>query len=125
MGGEKDPLVLRSLVAGLIVGAGAFVLWRTVRMGTVVYVDHVELRELWGTTEVPWGDVTHIDVVPTSELDIIDGGPREAAMLCDRTGRRLNLLCVDDKALGRRRDLQNEIEAIRATWLAALRSGHN
>jgi hypothetical protein len=112
------------LVAGLIIGSVMFVLWRTMRMGTVVHSDHVELRGLWSTMELSWRFVTHVGVIRSSDLDVIDGGPREAAVVRDRAGRQFYLPCVTDKDLrGRGRSLRDEVEMIRAAWQAALRRG--
>jgi hypothetical protein len=123
--GDAGLLTMRLLVAGLIVGLAAVVLWRIARMGTVVRSDHVELRDLWSTVRVPWCDVKRIGVTRAPKLDITEGGPREYAWLYDRAGRRFDLLCVNDKDLGRRRNLQDEVEAIRATWRTGLRCGHD
>lgn len=125
MRGDENPLAVKLLVAGLIVGLAVAVVRRIARMGTVLHPDHIELRGLWSTVLIRWCDVKRIGVAQASELDIVDGAPHEFAWLYNQLGQRFVLLCVNDKDLGRRRNLQDVVEAIRTIWRTGSRRSND
>ncbi|MFF3020230.1 PH domain-containing protein [Streptomyces sp. NPDC057939] len=103
---------VKLLIATLVVALFGWLVRAARRRSTAIDAEGIRVRRLTGSRRLAWADVQDIRAAPNPGAAMARNQPLVVSYAHDRTGRRIQLVYVDDDHV----DVTREIALMRAAW---------
>ncbi|MFG2621596.1 PH domain-containing protein [Streptomyces sp. NPDC048507] len=109
---DGAPGEVKLLLIALVLALFGWLLWASKRCATSADLKGIRVRRFTGSRRLAWEDIQEIRAVPNPGAAMAKNQPRTISYAYDATGRRVQLMYVDDNHV----DVVREIGLIRAAW---------
>ncbi|MFD9570774.1 PH domain-containing protein [Streptomyces sp. NPDC059982] len=106
------PGGVKLLLIVAVLALFGWLVWASKHCATSADLKGIRVRRFTGSRRLAWEDVQEIRAVPNPSAAMAKNQPRTISYAYDATGRRVQLMYVDDNHV----DVAREIALIRAAW---------